>query len=195
MFLHNVGSQILWQFSSPLSVFYAKCGTHRHTMQRLSQLFIWCNLGAIFILFTLVYFLFFATGEFEWASHAWNKVKWQSFLCSVWNYVKFAFFSQLFCVVPIHTKGINMCTTKCVSAISFWKKSRVPTLSVMIVHMRKAGLVLGRTFWMLNSMLRVSRWCEAFQHVSVCLSVSLFNGSWVGCHAFFSPYSQHSVGG
>lgn len=61
----------------------------------------------------------------------------------------------------------------------------------MSVHMKKAGLVLGRIFWMLNSMLRVSRWCEAFQHVSVCLSVSLFNGSWVGCRAFFSPYSQH----
>lgn len=61
----------------------------------------------------------------------------------------------------------------------------------MTVHMKKAVLVLDRTLWMLNSKLRVSRWCEAFQHVSVCLSVSLFNGSWVGCRAFFSPYSQH----
>lgn len=26
--------------------------------------------------------------------------------------------------------------------------------------------------------------------VSVCLSVSLFNGSWVGCCTFFLPYSQ-----
>ena len=40
-------------------------------------------------------------------------------------------------------------------------------------------------------MPKVLRWQKAFLHVSVCLSVSLFNGSWVGCRAFFSPYSQH----
>lgn len=108
----------------------------------------------------------------------------------MWNYIKFAFLSALFCVVPIHTKEISICTPKRISAIIFWDKFRVPTLSAKTVNMKKAGLVLGRTFWIRNSMLRVSRWCEAFQHVSVCLSVSLFNGSWVGCRAFFLPYSQ-----
>lgn len=37
------------------------------------------------------------------------------------------------------------------------------------------------------------RW-EAYLHVSVCLSVSLFNSSCVGCRTFFVPYSKDSCG-
>lgn len=56
-------------------------------------------------------------------------------------------------------------------------------------------------FYMMNterlydsSKTRVTGRWEAHLHVSVCLSVSLFNSGCVGCRTFFLPYSQDSCG-